>query len=69
MVYDEHIHANSVPDFMLHFFNNYVAKQNGTRSSVLGKIKLLDEIQATFIGINLKLLNYNAGKMSLFGSL
>lgn len=49
MLYDRQTHANAVPDFSLRFFTNYVAKQNGTGNSVLGRIKLLNEMQATFI--------------------
>jgi len=41
-VYDKYPHANSVLAFVPHFFTSYIAKQNGTRKSVLGEIKLLD---------------------------
>lgn len=39
---DRHTHANTLLAFVLCFFTNCATKQNGTRNSVLGEIKLLD---------------------------
>lgn len=41
-VYDRYAHANSVLASVLYFFTSHIAKQNGTRNSVLGEIILLD---------------------------
>lgn len=37
MIYDKHTHANALLAPMLHFFTNYVARQNGTRNGALGR--------------------------------
>lgn len=48
-IYGKYTHANSVLASVLCFFTTHVAKQNGTTCRVLGEIKELDSMPATFI--------------------